>query len=55
MLETDTLPKFLRAVCHVPLPRATVTLSEVICTPVADVPPEGVLVELVPFEELATS
>ena len=55
MLETSRLPVFLRAICQVPDPRLAVTLSEVICTPLAEGPAElVVVVELVPPDEVTT-
>jgi hypothetical protein len=59
MLETVRFPVFLSAICHVPVPSATVTLSETICTPSMDAPAEDVDDELVPVaggavEELET-
>ena len=48
MLETVRLPVFLRAICHVPVPKLFVTLSEIICTPSIDGPAELVVVEVVP-------
>ncbi len=50
MLDTGTLPVFLRAICHVPLMAFLVTLSETICTPLPEAPAEPV-VKLVPLEE----
>ena len=56
MLETDNVPVFWRAICHVPVDAPTVKLSEAISTPVAlasvDTPMEFdvVLVVLVPLD-----
>jgi len=52
MLETFRFPVFLSSICQVPVPSATVTLSETICTPSMEAPGEVPDVVPGPLEEV---